>query len=93
MVPLFGAPLRSPKTLLNPPVNGKFKDFSSPLSVFQGKFYFQGLIKTVLYIQVLLKPVRTLYCNEATADVLKFQTVIACQKGIGKQHRPRSEAV
>ena len=29
-------------------------------STFQGKFSFQGLFKTVLYIQVLFKPVRTL---------------------------------
>ena len=48
---------------------------------------------TVLYIQVLFKPVRTLYCNEATVDVIKFQTVVACQKGIDIQHRPRPEAV
>ena len=42
----------------------KFKDFSRPLrfsSTFQGNFYFQGLFKTVLYIQVLFKPVQTLY--------------------------------
>ena len=59
---------RSPKSLLNPPVNGKiqglFKDFFKAFecfsSTFQGKFYFQGLLKTVLYIQVLFKPVRTL---------------------------------
>ena len=38
----------------------KLKDFSRPLSVFQGKFCFQGLFKTVLYIQVLFKSVRTL---------------------------------
>ena len=38
----------------------KFKDFSRPLSAFQGKFCFQGLFKTVLYIQVLFKSVRTL---------------------------------
>ena len=29
-------------------------------STFQGKFNFQGLFKTVLYIQVLFKPVRNL---------------------------------
>ena len=34
-----------------------FECFSS---TFQGKFYFQGLLKTVLYIQVLFKPVCTL---------------------------------
>ena len=54
---LYG--LRSPKTVLHPPVNGKFKDFSWPLSVFQVLFkadlVFQGVFKTVLYIQVLFK--------------------------------------
>ena len=54
----------SPKTLLNTPVNGKiqglFNAFQCFLSTFQGKFYFQGLFKTVLYIQVLFKPVQTL---------------------------------
>ena len=52
------------KTVLNPPVNGKiqglFKAFECFSSPFQGKFNFQGLFKTVLYIQVLFKPVRTL---------------------------------
>ena len=74
MVPLFGAAyaapnkgitilnlFRSPKTLLNPPLNGKiqglFKAFECFSSTFQGKFNFQGLFKTVLYIQVLFKPV------------------------------------
>ena len=41
----------------------KFKDFSRPLSVFQvffkANFIFKDF-KTVLYIQVLYKPVRTL---------------------------------
>ena len=54
----------SPKTVLNPPVNSKIQNLSMPLSVFsstfQGKCNFQGLFKTVLYIQVLFKPVRTL---------------------------------
>ena len=49
------------KRLLNPPVNckiqGLFKVFECFSSTFQGKFYFQGLFKTVLYIQVLFKPV------------------------------------
>ena len=54
------------KTLLNPPVNGKmqvlFKAFECFSSTFQVKFYFQGLFKTVLYIQVhvFFKPVQTL---------------------------------
>ena len=47
-----------------PPVNGKiqglFKAFECFSSTFKGKFNFQGLFKTVLYIQVLFKPVRTL---------------------------------
>ena len=51
VVPLFGAAyaapykgttilywFRSPKTVLNPPVNGKFEYFSRPLSVFQVLF-------------------------------------------------------
>ena len=58
MLPLFGAAyaapnkgttilywFRSPKTVLNPPVNGKiqgpFKAYEHILSTFQGKFYFQ----------------------------------------------------
>ena len=81
MAPLFGGAYAAPnkgttilssfrplKTLLNPHANGKFKDLSRPLSVFQGKFYFQGLFKTVLYIQVLFKPVRTLANPDQTAS-------------------------
>ena len=49
------------KTVLNPLANGKiqgiFKAFDCFSSTFQGKFYLQGLFKTVLYIQVLFKPV------------------------------------
>ena len=74
MVRLFGAAyaapnkgttilysFRSPKTVLNPPVNGKiqglFKAFECFSSTFQGKFNFQGHFKTNLYIQVFFKPV------------------------------------
>ena len=43
----------SPKTVLNPSVNGKiqgfFKAFECFSSTFQGKFNLQGLYKTVLY--------------------------------------------
>ena len=50
--------------MLNPLVNGKiqrlFKAFECFSSTFQGKFNFQGLFKTNLYIQVLFKPVQTL---------------------------------
>ena len=52
------------KTVLNHLANGKIqellKDIECFSSTFQGKFYFQGLFKTVLYIQVLFKPVPTL---------------------------------
>ena len=52
------------KTVLNLSVNGKiqglFKAFEYFSSTFQGKFIFQGLFKTVQYIQVLFKHVRTL---------------------------------
>ena len=78
MVPLFGAAydapnkgtsilycFRSPKKVLNPPVNSKVQGFFKALecfsSTFQGKVNFHGLFKTVLYIQVLFKPVQTLY--------------------------------
>ena len=51
--------------MLNPPVNGRiqvvFKAFKYFSGTFQGKFYFQGLSRTVVYIQVLSKPVRALY--------------------------------
>ena len=62
--PQFYTDFRSSKTLLNPPVNGKiqglFEAFECFSSTFQGKFIFQGHFKTVLYIQELFKPVRTL---------------------------------
>ena len=55
---------RPPKTALDPLANGKIqgllKAFECFSSTFQGKFYFQGLFKTVLYIQVLFKSVQTL---------------------------------
>ena len=60
-VPQFYADLGLKKPVLNSLANGKiqglFKAFECFSSTFQGKFYFQGLFKTVLYIQVLLKPV------------------------------------
>ena len=65
-MPLFGAACTdfSLKKVSNPPVNGEiqdlFKAFECFSSTFQGKFNFQGLFKTVLYIQVLFKPVQTL---------------------------------
>ena len=39
-------------------IQGLFKAFECLSSTFQSKFNFQGLFKTVLYIQVLFKPVR-----------------------------------
>ena len=54
----------SAKTVLNPPVKGKIQGLVKALecfsSTFQGKFNFQGLFKTVLYIQVLFKSMLTL---------------------------------
>ena len=54
--------------MLNPPVTGKnqglFKAFECFSSTFQSKFNFQGLFKTVMYIQVLFKSVRTLNNNQ-----------------------------
>ena len=56
--------------MLNPPVNGKIQGLFKALvffsSTFQGKFNFQGLFKTVLYIQVLFKPVQTLIIDTFT---------------------------
>ena len=68
---------RSPKTVFNTPVNGKiqglFKAFECFSSTFQSKFYFQGLFKTVLHIQVLFKPVQTLWMKILT----EFKTAAA----------------
>ena len=89
MVPLFGAAyaasnkgttilykFMSPKTLLNPPVNGKnqglLKAFGCFICTFQGKFNFQGLFKTVLYIQVFFKPVLTLSKQQRQTDGQKL---------------------
>ena len=62
--PQFYTDLGLQKTVLNPLANGKiqglFKAFECFSSTFQDKFYFQGLFKAVLYIQVLFKPVQTL---------------------------------
>ena len=57
---------RPPKnTLLSPLANGKIQGLFKALEcfsrTFQGKFYSQGLFKTALFIQVLFKPVRTLF--------------------------------
>ena len=55
--PQFYIDLGLQKTLLNPLANGKiqglFNAFECFSSTFQGKFYFQGLFMTVLYIQIL----------------------------------------
>ena len=62
--PQFYTDLGLKKTVMNPPANGKiqglFKTFECFSSTFQNKFYFQGLFKTILYIQILFKPVQTL---------------------------------
>ena len=66
--PQFYTDLGLQKTVLVPLANSKiqglFKAFECFSSTFQGKFYFQGLVKTVLYIQVLFKPVQTLLTHK-----------------------------
>ena len=68
---------RSPKTKKYPHVNGKiqglFKAFDCFSSSFQGKFNFQRLFKIVLYIQVLFKPVRTMWTNQTDKTIRCFQ--------------------
>ena len=74
--PQFYTGLGFQKTLLNPPVNGEirglFKTFDCFSSTFQGKFNFQGLFKKVLYIQVLFKPVQTLYLPVENVEKFHF---------------------
>ena len=48
---------------MNPPVNGKIQGPFKAFECFEVLFkaiFFQGLFKTVLYIEVLFKPVQTL---------------------------------
>ena len=52
--------IRVTKDSVNGKIQGLVKAFEYFSSTFQGKFNFQGLFKTVLYIQVLFKAVRTL---------------------------------
>ena len=42
------------------------------LSTFLGKFYFQGIFKTVLYIQILFKPVQTLGNEQITTKPINL---------------------
>ena len=62
--PQFYTDLGLQTTVLNPLANGKIQGLYKAIECFsitsQGKIYFQGLFKTVMYIQVLFKPVRTL---------------------------------
>ena len=84
-----------PQTLLNPLANGKiqglFNAFGCFSSTFQGKFIFQGLFKTVLYIQVLFKPVRTLctHLHTYSKHMSKFLVCISTGLGeyIGESHK------
>ena len=70
---------RPPKTVLNPLANckiqGLFKAFECFSSTFHGKFYFQGLFKTVLSIQVLFKPVGTLLLHNNVFDTLEISCI------------------
>ena len=38
-----------------------------------------------------MKPRKAVKCENTTANVLKFPTLVACQKGPDKQGRPRSD--
>ena len=55
---------RSPKTVLNPPVNGKIQGFLSVFQVlFKAKLIFKDFTRqSCMIIQVLFKPVQTLLC-------------------------------
>ena len=68
--------------MLNSPVNGKiqglFKAFLCFSSTFQGKFNFQGLLKTILYVQELFKPVGNLvYCKQTVIGTV-FHDNMGC---------------
>ena len=91
MVPLFGAAYAAPNKgttilyWLRPPKQCwillqmvKFKDFECFSSTFQGKILFQGLFKTFLYIQVLLKPVWTLLQQNCLSRSWKEHQNIVC---------------
>ena len=77
--PQFHTDLGLQKTVLNPHANGKiqglFKAFECFSSTFHGKFLFQGLFKTVLYIQVLFKPVQTLGLDHYEIELSDCQRV------------------
>ena len=86
--------------MLNPLANGKiqglFNAFECFSSTFLGKFYFQVLFKTVLYIQVRFKPVRTLYAAlnhlEISSEIRvlpgKRQTAVFLQIVVFRQSEP-----
>ena len=57
---------------VNGKIQGLYKAFEWISSTFQGKFNFQGLFKTVLYIQVLFKPVRTLLSADDTIVGIQY---------------------
>ena len=75
----------SPKE--NSRIQGLFKAFECFSSTFQGKFYFQGLFKTVIYIQVLFKPVPTLSTSLPSRGRGK------AKRGRAQQQADREEAV
>ena len=57
-----------PKSVLNPLANGKIQGLFKAFSVFQGKFYFQGLFETVLYIQVCANPATLTLCMQGNCS-------------------------
>ena len=62
----------------------KFKDFECFSNTFQGKFNFQGLFKTVLYIQVLFDPVHR-WTLSTHLDFLKVGWSIIYKEQKGKR--------
>ena len=61
------------RVLVNGKIQGLFKAFECSSSTFQGKFYFQGLFKTELHIQVLFKAVKTLANPSACYETIHIK--------------------
>ena len=68
--------------VLNSPVNGKIQELFKAVvcfsSTFQGKLNFQGLFKSILYIQVLFKPVRKM-CLTSTSGAIFMRNKVKCK--------------
>ena len=64
------------QTVLNSLANGKIQRLFKAFACFssKGKFSFQGLFKTILYIQLLFKPVRTLLKSQGQFLVMVWHS-------------------